>query len=131
MQSADLTAPRLFLQITSVLHAQIDVEPEGKCFLCMESVREDDGGNFFAYKEVVGAENIENKLASTEETTGFEEVGPTPGDVTENFSAEQRGPLLENIKTSFVIENLEGPPENKAMTVVLALSGQAEPTRKM
>ncbi|KAL2460303.1 pathogenesis-related homeodomain protein-like [Abeliophyllum distichum] len=46
------------------------------------------------HKEVVGAENIENKLASTEETTGFEEVGPTPGDVTENFSAEQRGPTI-------------------------------------
>ncbi|KAL2461861.1 pathogenesis-related homeodomain protein [Abeliophyllum distichum] len=80
-----------------------------------------------------------------EETTGFEEVGPTPRDVAENFSAERRGPLLENIKTSSVIENLEGPPENKAMTVVLALgyfgtrpglasvnplSGQAEPTQK-
>ncbi|CAA2980493.1 pathogenesis-related homeodomain [Olea europaea subsp. europaea] len=73
-------------------------------------------------KEVVGDENIENKITSTEETTtGFEKADTTPGEVAKNFSTEQKGQLLENIMTPSVVENLEGPPENKAMTVVLAL----------
>ncbi|CAA3008237.1 pathogenesis-related homeodomain [Olea europaea subsp. europaea] len=102
------------LEISEVLYQNSCIEPQTpKDCVVTELIEQ---------KEVVGAENIKNKIALTEETTtGFEEVGPTSGDITQNFSAEQKGPLLENMTLSSVIENLEVSSENKAITVVLAL----------
>ncbi|CAI9769981.1 unnamed protein product [Fraxinus pennsylvanica] len=107
------------LEISEVLNQNSCIEPQTPkdCKLeCGTVVTE-----LIEQKEVVGAENIKNKIDLMEETTtGFKEVGPTPGDVTQNFSTEQKGLLLENT-TSSVVENLEGPSGNKAINVVLAL----------
>ncbi|KAL3814286.1 hypothetical protein ACJIZ3_015554 [Penstemon smallii] len=93
-------------------------------------------------KDITGVQNIETILVPMEENLSkIIEMGPKPGDVSQDRVAEERGPLLKNVKLSSVLEKSEVPlqdrPKNLEITVVPPdtaslgpVNGRIEPTER-